>query len=331
MSEVIEVKQGLVPWDGEGKGEEWDGLVGTAQPLLPKREHRPWDEYRDFVRKFPCIICQLHGEAEHLEGLLPELVNVSDPHHLETWGSGGSDAENLVPLCRGHHTEFHQMGIARFELTYNISLKPIALKVYQCYMDSILETDRSKVAFAEHQRMVTRIDDIQLSGLELGKMLLQFRDERVDGHHKWKILGFESFKHYLTAPGVSGGLNMGQRTAYRLIYFAEAAQYSLSDAPVEALGASKAQTILPMLKVAQTEAERREIIQTADSLSNSDLVSWKNRQLGLPDRKDRIEEGVVAELQVFVDSVGVDVEEGTLLRLARKMIALVNAGGLRDG
>jgi hypothetical protein len=320
VTQVVAAEQDGLPWADNGE----------VQSLIPKRDHHPWEEYRDFIRKFPCIICQMQNTAVDDEGFLPELVNVSDPHHLKTWGSGGSDAENLVPLDRRHHSEFHQMGIARFELKYNISLKPIAMKLYQMYLDSILETDRSKVAFAEHQRLITRIDDIQISGLELGKMLLLFRDERVDGNPKWKILGFESFKHYLTAPTGSGGLNMSQRTAYRMIYFAEASQYSLEDARVEILGASKAQTILPMLKGAVTEEERREIIQTADSLSNSDLVSWKNKQLGLPDRKERIEERVTQELQVFVDSVGVEVDANVILRLARQVIEIVNSGGHRN-
>jgi len=38
----------------------------------------------------------------------------SDPHHLTTRGAGGDDTvENVVPLCRFHHTEYHKSGPGR--------------------------------------------------------------------------------------------------------------------------------------------------------------------------------------------------------------------------
>lgn len=34
-----------------------------------------------------------------------------DPHHIKTRGSGGGDeTNNLLSLCRKHHTQIHQIG-----------------------------------------------------------------------------------------------------------------------------------------------------------------------------------------------------------------------------
>lgn len=42
-----------------------------------------------------------------------------DMHHVKTRGSGGSDDENnLMPLCRWHHTEVHQIGMHKFSKKY---------------------------------------------------------------------------------------------------------------------------------------------------------------------------------------------------------------------
>jgi len=35
-----------------------------------------------------------------------------DAHHVKTRGAGGSDIiENLMPLCRAHHSEIHAKGL----------------------------------------------------------------------------------------------------------------------------------------------------------------------------------------------------------------------------
>lgn len=47
----------------------------------------------------PCLVCG----------------NPSDPAHIKTRGSGGNDSpENILPLCRRHHTEQHAVGFVRF-------------------------------------------------------------------------------------------------------------------------------------------------------------------------------------------------------------------------
>ena len=44
-----------------------------------------------------------------------------EPHHLKTRGAGGSDDyENIMPLCRKHHTEIHSSGKNRFVEKYRL-------------------------------------------------------------------------------------------------------------------------------------------------------------------------------------------------------------------
>lgn len=47
-----------------------------------------------------------------------------DLHHIKTRKSGGSDgSHNIMPLCREHHTEVHQIGLFKF------SQKGVVLKL----------------------------------------------------------------------------------------------------------------------------------------------------------------------------------------------------------
>ena len=42
-----------------------------------------------------------------------------DPAHIKSQGSGGLDLEwNLIPLCRKHHSEQHQIGWKKFSSKY---------------------------------------------------------------------------------------------------------------------------------------------------------------------------------------------------------------------
>lgn len=54
----------------------------------PKQKRHLDLKFREWVRQFPCVICDQRP------------VDVS---HLKTKGSGGGDAENIVPKCRKHH------------------------------------------------------------------------------------------------------------------------------------------------------------------------------------------------------------------------------------
>lgn len=52
------------------------------------------------VKHWPCVIC----------GQVP----AGDVHHVTTRGAGGGDTkENLMPLCRFHHSEIHSIGYGK--------------------------------------------------------------------------------------------------------------------------------------------------------------------------------------------------------------------------
>ena len=43
----------------------------------------------------------------------------SDPHHLTPIGAGGNDTDdNVIPLCRHHHAEFHKIGLSKMMFKY---------------------------------------------------------------------------------------------------------------------------------------------------------------------------------------------------------------------
>jgi len=57
------------------------------------------------AKEAPCIAC----------GVMP----AGDAHHVTSVKTGGDDVvNNLIPLCRGHHTEFHVMYWSRFMRAY---------------------------------------------------------------------------------------------------------------------------------------------------------------------------------------------------------------------
>lgn len=58
----------------------------------------------DKYHTMPCLICGLFG---------------SDPDHIKTKGSGGDDVpNNIVNLCRRHHSERHAIGWSSFVIKY---------------------------------------------------------------------------------------------------------------------------------------------------------------------------------------------------------------------
>jgi hypothetical protein len=69
-----------------------------AQFAFPKTPRIVNIELIETVRGLPCMGC---GEKP------------SDAHHITTRAAGGDDVpENLIPLCRAHHSMWHQMGAA---------------------------------------------------------------------------------------------------------------------------------------------------------------------------------------------------------------------------
>lgn len=68
--------------------------------LYPKIKSRIVDEeLLEEIRMTPCLICHRVPSKEH----------PNDPHHITTRKAGGDDTrQNLMPLCRKHHTEIHK-------------------------------------------------------------------------------------------------------------------------------------------------------------------------------------------------------------------------------
>jgi len=71
-----------------------------------------------------------------------------DPHHVKSKKSGGDDVEsNLMPLCRSHHRQCHDIGLNRFAdkypsvkgwlLHYGWEINPISYKWFKPQAGSI--------------------------------------------------------------------------------------------------------------------------------------------------------------------------------------------------
>ena len=67
--------------------------------------------YETWVKTLPCAIC--HDDTK------------TDPHHLKGGGGGGIGFKEtdfwLMPLCRTHHAEGHQIGWGAWEKQYGCS------------------------------------------------------------------------------------------------------------------------------------------------------------------------------------------------------------------
>lgn len=82
----------------------------------------------EFTKKRPCIVCSL---------------SPCDPCHIRSVGSGGGDdPENIVPMCRQHHTEQHKIGWIRFLEKY-----PKAWMVLKVMGWTIINTQFNKKLF----------------------------------------------------------------------------------------------------------------------------------------------------------------------------------------
>ncbi len=65
------------------------------------------------VSKYPCAACPPLPleEANWIFENMDQAPRRCDPHHVTTVGAGGRDVpENVMPLCREHHNEWHRIG-----------------------------------------------------------------------------------------------------------------------------------------------------------------------------------------------------------------------------
>lgn len=84
--------------------------------------------FLDSLKVQPCAAC----------GLGP-----CDPAHIKTRGSGGGDTwDNVLPLCREHHTEQHKRGMRFMELRYPALAHQLKIRGWR-YDSFLLRWERS--------------------------------------------------------------------------------------------------------------------------------------------------------------------------------------------
>ena len=312
-------------------------LLSKEQLEPPRRyvdqeQYKDWPEYREHVGKIRCAICQATAgrdkdgkKIEHHLSTVPEVVKVSDAHHVTTRGAGGPDAENLVPLCRTHHSELHQMGVDSFQLHYNFNLRQAAQIVFNDFVESLNDHDYAVKAKATHQRILTRVHNLKSDATEIGRMLLDFSTRRVGGRKQFELLGFDRWEQWVTAPVSAGGLGLAQKTAYRYRSLAEVEQaYPDREEELKQVNGSKIAAILPLIREAESQEERDKILDQAVYSTTESLVSWANQQLGRPDPKTIRRELCEKELMLMLSEHGVyDVSDTVLTSWANRIIKVI--------
>ena len=251
----------------------------------------PYEDFREFTTQIRCVVCQ-KTNGENLEGqpvepldYVPEIVRISDPQHVKTVGSGGVDAENIVPLCHYHHVECHNIGILTFQEKYNIDLKLIAIDVYQAFFNTVQEVHNADYAKALHERILSRVYFLKRQALEVGKMLFHLQTAHYEGRPLYNLLGFDRFKDYVEAPIDAGGLDIRYQSMYRWIKLYEVA-LEVPNARIDALGAHKAEALLPLIRETDDEAEKDFIIEKAKNISVADTISMVHERRGTKDPRE---------------------------------------------
>lgn len=89
--------------------------------MFPKNVDEP---YRAWIRSLPCFVWT---------GCVGRKWGWTEAAHVKTRGSGGTDRNNLVPLCHAHHAEQHAVGIRQFEQRHGLSLRTVARQLTEVY------------------------------------------------------------------------------------------------------------------------------------------------------------------------------------------------------
>lgn len=287
-------------------------LVSTSITTNSKNlKYKDYTEFREFIRKLKCIACQIEDSEEKVPSLgtldlMPGLENISDPHHIKTVGSGGPDAENLVPLCRKHHSILGNEGSITFQLKRNLDFKEIAIKIFNIFCNSDELKEAPNKAFAYHQRLLALIDNVKQATLHCADSILKFIELNLAGVPAYKWLGFESINQYATTPIDQGGLGLKQRTVHRLLAMSQVKVLTGNDSDlVRDLGTYKSEIVLPIIKNKQTIQERKEICFQIQSMTVADAISWKNNIIGKPDKREKFQRSVELSIRKFLIQRGV--------------------------
>ena len=83
----------------------------------------PSKKYIEYIKGHLCAVC---------------AQTPVDAHHMEAVGMGGANKDghkdySCVPLCRYHHTEYHNAGIKYFRSHYNVDLWQDAFNLLRRY------------------------------------------------------------------------------------------------------------------------------------------------------------------------------------------------------
>jgi hypothetical protein len=263
-----------------------------------------YQEFREFCRKIPCVICQWIDKKNNQKiSYVPELARISDPHHIRTRGAGGPDAENIVPLCREHHSEWGNIGSVQFQVKYNINLVIIAKEIYDLFLNSDILDEAPKKVFAYHQRLLSHLDEIRQATARCAEEVLFFVEGEYAGKPAYEWLGFNSYSAYATAPVARGGLGLKERTAYRLLAMARVKGLLEGDEVLtKELGTYKSELILPVLKTIEAPDERKDIAQAIASMSLSDAIKWKNDRTGSVDRRQSLQTAIYDTICSFMSN-----------------------------
>ncbi len=121
-------------------------------------------------------------------------------------------------------------------------------------------------AWQLHETIVALKSEITRRSLQLGRALGLLRDERL-----YVALGYDTFEAYLASPEVT----ISRTQAYRVIALVEGVERlpdaALDTAALEAMGVSRAEIALPLIRAAATEEERAAWVADAQTLSVRDL------------------------------------------------------------
>tara|TARA_R100001463_G_scaffold115919_4_gene171160 strand:+ start:1614 stop:2609 length:996 start_codon:yes stop_codon:yes gene_type:complete len=319
-------------------------IITDSVNLLPEDEAQPivrsespvygdWPEYREHVGHIRCVICQHTGgqdsAGDPIEemSLQPQLIRVSDAHHLTTKGAGGPDAENLVPLCRVHHNEFHSMGVDSFQLHYNYDLRRAAQVVFDSYMQTFDHQEHAQLCKAKHQRLLSRVFHFKRDAREIGEMILEFRETRIGNRRPYEWIGFDRFESWVSAPVNAGGLGISTRSSWR--YQNQAKLYRMfpgREEEVDEINSSKCQAIIQMLEKTSSDEEKENILHQAKSQTTEDLISWRNQQEGRPDPKIQTRKNTESLLFDMLNEHGIyEVDETVLQTWAQKILTEIDA------
>jgi hypothetical protein len=83
--------------------------------------HRRDPEYCAWIRLFSCPFDRSRMRFDPPESELGWIL-LHECAHVKSRGAGGDDRGNTIPLCRRHHREQHDKGMATFQRLYGFDL-----------------------------------------------------------------------------------------------------------------------------------------------------------------------------------------------------------------